>query len=148
MFNTAWTDFVLKVGGQILLAVLIILAVTFGADPLFPKKNMTSMIASRAEQGAKTNTVAAKTNTVAAKTNTVAAKTNGEATKTNGEATKTNGEATKKNTVVQTNASNSKSSNVAVQTNAVVKPVVKPESKIVKQPYLGLLKSNQKKQIP
>ena len=50
MFNTAWTDLVLKVGGQILLAVLIILAVTFGADPLFPKKNMASMIASRAEQ--------------------------------------------------------------------------------------------------
>ena len=120
--------------GQILLAVLIILAVTFGADPLFPKKNMTSMIASRAEQGAKTNAVATKTNTVATKTNTVAIQKNGEATK--------------KNTVVQTNASNSKSSNAAVQTNAVVKQVVKPESKIVKQPYLGLLKPNQKKQIP
>lgn len=37
MFNTAWTDLVLKVGGQILLAVLVILAITFGADPLPPK---------------------------------------------------------------------------------------------------------------
>ena len=59
MFNTAWTDLVLKVGGQILLAVLVILVITFGADPLPPKKNTEEMIASRSEQSLKTNAAAA-----------------------------------------------------------------------------------------
>lgn len=52
MFNTAWTDLVLKVGGQILLAVLVILAITFGADPLPPKNNTEKMIDSRSKQSA------------------------------------------------------------------------------------------------
>jgi len=72
MFNTAWTDLVLKVGGQILLAVLIILAVTFGADPLFPTKNIESMIASRAEQPANTSQISALAKTNTAKKNDAA----------------------------------------------------------------------------
>ena len=55
MFNTAWTDLVLKVGGQILLAVLVILAITFGADPLPPKNNTEKMIDSRSEEPAATS---------------------------------------------------------------------------------------------
>ena len=71
MFNTAWTDLVLKVGGQILLAVLVILAITFGADPLPPKNNTEKMIASRSEEPAVTSQTAAKTN-AAVKTNAAA----------------------------------------------------------------------------
>ena len=59
MFNTAWTDLVLKVGGQILLAVLVILVITFGADSPFPKKNTEEMIASRSEQPLNANAAAA-----------------------------------------------------------------------------------------
>jgi hypothetical protein len=68
MFNTAWTDLVLKVGGQILLAVLVILTVTFGADPFFPKENAANMIASRSTQALPTPTVTTAT-TVTANTN-------------------------------------------------------------------------------
>ena len=71
MFNTAWTDLVLKVGGQILLAVLVILVITFGADPLPPKKNTEEMIASRSEQPLNAN-AAAKTNAAAAQKNAAA----------------------------------------------------------------------------
>ena len=71
MFNTAWTDLVLKVGGQILLAVIVILAITFGADSPFPKKNTEEMIGSRSEQPLNTNAAAVKTN-AAAQTNAVA----------------------------------------------------------------------------
>ena len=56
MFNTAWTDLVLKVGGQILLAVLVILVITFGADPFVPRKNIASMIASRDKKPASATT--------------------------------------------------------------------------------------------
>ena len=59
MFNTAWTDLVLKVGGQILLAVLVILVITFGADPLPPKNNTEKMIDSRSEPAATSQTNAA-----------------------------------------------------------------------------------------
>ena len=59
MFNTAWTDLVLKVGGQILLAVLVILVITFGADSPFPKKNTEEMIGSRSEQPLNANAAAA-----------------------------------------------------------------------------------------
>ena len=105
MFNTAWTDLVLKVGGQILLAVLIVLAVTFGADPLFPKKNMASMIASRTEQSAsataQTNATEQKKNeAVEQKTNS--AKKNEAEQKTNSVEQK-NAVAQKMNTSSQTN---------------------------------------------
>ena len=59
MFNTAWTDLVLKVGGQILLAVLVILVITFGADPLPPKNNTEKMIDSRSKPAATSQTNAA-----------------------------------------------------------------------------------------
>jgi len=62
MFNTAWTDLVLKVGGQILLAVLVILTITFGADPFFPKENAANMIASRNTQVLPRTTTKAKPN--------------------------------------------------------------------------------------
>jgi len=62
MFNTAWTDLVLKVGGQILLAVLVILTITFGADPFFPKENAANMIASRNTQALPRTTTNAKPN--------------------------------------------------------------------------------------
>ena len=64
MFNTAWTDLVLKVGGQILLAVLVILVITFGADPFFPKVNAANMIASRSTQALSTPTVTTATTIV------------------------------------------------------------------------------------
>ena len=70
MFNTAWTDLVLKVGGQILLAVLVILTVTFGADPFFPKENAANMIASRSTQALPiTTTITTATTKTNAKTN-------------------------------------------------------------------------------
>jgi hypothetical protein len=70
MFNTAWTDLVLKVGGQILLAVLVILVITFGADPFFPKENAANMIASRSTQALPTaTTVTASTANTNAKVN-------------------------------------------------------------------------------
>jgi hypothetical protein len=70
MFNTAWTDLVLKVGGQILLAVLVILTITFGADPFFPKENAANMIASRSTQALSTaTTVTASTANTNAKVN-------------------------------------------------------------------------------
>lgn len=70
MFNTAWTDLVLKVGGQILLAVLVILVITFGADPFFPKENASNMIASRSTQALSTaTTVTASTANTNAKVN-------------------------------------------------------------------------------
>ena len=87
MFNTAWTDLVLKVGGQLLLAVLVILVITFGADSPFPKKNTEEMIGSRSEQGANTN-AAAKTNAASVKTNAAAVKTNAALVKTNAVAQK------------------------------------------------------------
>ena len=70
MFNTAWTDLVLKVGGQILLAVLVILTITFGADPFFPKENAANMIASRSTQALPTVTTATTTANANAKVNT------------------------------------------------------------------------------
>jgi len=71
MFNTAWTDLVLKVGGQILLAVLVILTVTFGADPFFPKENAANMIASRSTQALPiTTTITTATTNTNAKANT------------------------------------------------------------------------------
>jgi len=72
MFNTAWTDLVLKVGGQILLAVLVILTITFGTDPFFPKENAANMIASRNTQALSTVTTPTVTTatTVTAKMNT------------------------------------------------------------------------------
>ena len=71
MFNTAWTDLVLKVGGQILLAVLVILTITFGADPFFPKENAANMIASRSTQALPiTTTITTATTNTNAKANT------------------------------------------------------------------------------
>ena len=113
MFNTAWTDLVLKVGGQILLAVLIVLAVTFGADPFVPKKNIESMMTSRAEQSASatahTNAAEQKTNAAEQKTNS--AKKNevkkNEAEQKKNEAKK-NAVAQKINTSSQTNEPKSK----------------------------------------
>ena len=106
MFNTAWTDLVLKVGGQILLAVLIVLAVTFGADPFVPKKNIESMMTSRAEQSASatahTNAAEQKTNSAEQKTNS--AKKNEAEQKTNAVEQKTNSakkNEAKKNAVAQ-----------------------------------------------
>ena len=52
MFNTSWTDLVLKVGGQLLFAVIVILVVTFGADPFFPTENVKDMILSRSAKSA------------------------------------------------------------------------------------------------
>ena len=81
MFNTAWTDLVLKVGGQILLAVLVILTITFGTDPFFPKENAANMIASRSTQAlptVTTPTVTTATTITTATTNTNA-KTNANA---------------------------------------------------------------------
>ena len=101
MFNTAWTDLVLKVGGQILLAVLIVLAVTFGADPFVPKKNIESMMTSRAEQLA---SATAHTNAAEQKTNAVEQKTN--SAKKN--EAKKNAVAQKINTSSQTNEPKSK----------------------------------------
>ena len=101
MFNTAWTDLVLKVGGQILLAVLIVLAVTFGADPFVPKKNIESMMTSRAEQSA---SATAHTNAAEQKTNAVEQKTN--SAKKN--EAKKNAVAQKINTSSQTNEPKSK----------------------------------------
>jgi len=70
MFNTAWTDLVLKVGGQILLAVLVILTITFGTDPFFPKENAANMIASRSTQALPiTTTITTATTKTNAKTN-------------------------------------------------------------------------------
>ena len=69
MFNTAWTDLVLKVGGQILLAVLVILTITFGTDPFFPKENAANMIASRSTQALPTPTVTTATTNTNAKAN-------------------------------------------------------------------------------
>ena len=101
MFNTAWTDLVLKVGGQILLAVLIVLAVTFGADPFVPKKNIESMMTSRAEQSA---SATAHTNAAEQKTNSAEQKTN--SAKKN--EAKKNAVAQKMNTSSQTNEPKSK----------------------------------------
>ena len=94
MFNTAWTDLVLKVGGQLLLAVLVILVITFGADSPFPKKNTEEMIGSRSEQPLNAN-AAAKTNAASVKTNAAAVKTNAASVKTNAAAVKTNAAAQK-----------------------------------------------------
>ena len=120
MFNTAWTDLVLKVGGQILLAVLIVLAVTFGADPFVPKKNIESMMTIRAEQSASatahTNAAEQKTNSAEQKTNAAEQKTNSakknevkknEAEQKKNEAKK-NAVAQKINTSSQTNEPKSK----------------------------------------
>ena len=108
MFNTSWTDLVLKVGGQILLAVLVILVITFGADSPFPKKNTEEMIGSRSEQplnanaAAKTN-AAVKTN-AAAQTNAASVKTNAASVKTNAASVKTNATSVKTNAAAQKNA--------------------------------------------
>ena len=113
MFNTAWTDLVLKVGGQILLAVLIVLAVTFGADPFVPKKNIESMMTSRAEQSASAtaHTNAAEQKTNSAKKNAAEQKTNAVEQKTNSakkNEAKKNAVAQKMNTSSQTNEPKSK----------------------------------------
>ena len=38
-FNNGWTNLVLMIGGQILIVILGIMALTFGIDSEFPKKN-------------------------------------------------------------------------------------------------------------
>ena len=48
MLNRVWSDLLLKVGGQILLAILILLTITFGAEPFFPKRNIGAFIEHRA----------------------------------------------------------------------------------------------------
>ena len=99
MFNTAWTDLVLKVGGQLLLAVLVILVITFGADSPFPKKNTEEMIGSRSEQPLNTNAATAN-----ATQKNASAKTNAASVKTNAAAVKTNAALVKTNAVAQKNA--------------------------------------------
>ena len=79
MFNTAWTDLVLKVGGQILLAVLVILTITFGADPFFPKENAANMIASRSTHTTPTVTTVTTATTTTATTTTATTNTNAKA---------------------------------------------------------------------
>jgi hypothetical protein len=38
-FNDGWTNLVLMIGGQILIVILGIMALTFGSNSTFPKNN-------------------------------------------------------------------------------------------------------------